>query len=203
MIFSNEAESAVKQDKKMHVLPVVMVLIMICLGQGNFFVSSAVAQDDSRRVYNRTYNSGAPLFNSYSGSSTLGRPLSIRQMLENRDNAATGDYTYYGGTNYRPYGIDNSSFSLGMDEAKFRASRARRDSLAQQRERENELLLQSQSNYDEYPSITSQGVGYDPAAPVYNQGGQNIRLKPLDLRRKNQRKKNGFEMPSRVFNSIE
>ncbi|MCI5060817.1 MAG: hypothetical protein MRY79_07080 [Alphaproteobacteria bacterium] len=182
--------------KKMRILLVAMICV---LSAGGAF--TAFAQDENeRRVYNRSYSAGVPVFNSYSGQSTLGRPLSLQQILENRENAATGDYTYYGGTNYRPYGIDNNSFSLGLDEADFRRARANRDRLAQQRERENLVSLQNQANYNQYPQ------SYSPAGYTGSSGytqGSPVRLAPFNLKRKQREKKDGFEMPRRIFNSVE
>lgn len=156
------------------------------------------AQSDgetSRRYYNTQTDAGAKLYNS---PTTYSRgPLSLKQMLEGRDNAATGSQnSYYGGSNYRPYGIDNSSNSLALSPEEVQASRARRDALAQQMEHENMRLLEQQANANILEEQTGEYLSTFQPVPE-QQGTTQPKIRPIYRKREK-----GFEMPEKVFNSV-
>ncbi len=145
------------------------------------------------------------LYNPPNSSYTTGGPLNLKQILQGNQNAATGAKNqYYGGSNARPFGIDNQNFSLGLTPQDIQASRARRDAEAQRSERENLAALaqyddelaafqrQQQANSQERGQ--SQGVRASGAAPFNTGTGRRVY-------KKGERER--FEKPRRVFNSLQ
>lgn len=144
-----------------------------------------------RAIYNRLGSDGSsssPLFNSPNSYGTRG-PLSLRQMLEGKTDAATGSpNSYYGGSNFRPYGIDNNNYGINISPEEIRAARAQRDFMAQQRELESMNDLQTAQT--------------DPTNSGYYQpGGNVVPLKGI-VKKKYKQRETGFEKPKKVFNSI-
>lgn len=162
------------------------------------FPVTAMAQtdDSGRKVYNRGAGYGTKIYNSPNSSYGTRGPLSLKQMLEGKSDAADGSKnSYYGGSNFRPYGTDNNNYSLSLSPDEIRASRARRDALAQQRERENQRSLLQNAQYDD---VESQTNGY------LNRFQSGAVRAPANLSKKKRfkQRKRGFEMPKKVFNSI-
>lgn len=149
--------------------------------------------ESKRRYYNSQGQYGAQIYNSPSTSSR--GPLSLKQLLQGRENAADGSRaaSYYGGYNNRPYGVDNNSYSLALSPDEIRATRARRDALARQQEREalNDLNRQASALYveDETDAYLETFQSNQPIR-------RRTKAKPYDPREK------GFEMPPKVFNSV-
>lgn len=161
-------------------------------------LAPAMAQQDERgsgrTIYNRSQTTASPnLYNSPGGPSGTRGPLSLRQMLQGKNDAANGSVnSYYGGSNFRPYGIDNNSYSLSLSPQEIKASRARRDALAQQRERES---LQDIETAD----IQGQTAGFLNQFQGQNATGATA---APQQRRRFRKRESGFEMPRKVFNSI-
>ena len=161
-------------------------------------LAPVMAQQDERNndrtIYNRSQTTASPnLYISPGGPSGTRGPLSLRQMLQGKSDAANGSVnSYYGGRNFRPYGIDNNSYSLSLSPQEIKASRARRDALAQQRERET-------LNDIETADIQGQTAGF--LSQFQNQDSNGTVAAPQQ-RRRYQKRESGFEIPRKVFNSI-
>lgn len=156
-------------------------------------------ENEKRRYFNSQGQYNSQIYNS-PGSSSRG-PLSLKQLLQGKENAANGSRSssYYGGYNNRPYGVDNSNYSLSLSPNEIRAARQKRNALAQQREREssNDLNKQASALYMEEETNT------------YLETFQSN--KPNTTRRTNTRsqgqrpaqtREDRFEMPPKVFNSV-
>ncbi len=155
------------------------------------------SDDSGRTIYNRSLSgNGARLYNAPNSSYGTRGPISLRQMLAGKENAANGSKnSYYGGSNFRPYGTDNNNYSLSLSPDQIRASRARRDAFAQQRERENMKTLQQTAQLDGVEGQTNNFLNKFQSRAV---------RAPANLGRKDRfkQRKKGFEMPKKVFNSI-
>ena len=162
-------------------------------------LSPVMAQQDerssSRVIYNSSQSSGgANIFNSPSSSSGTRGPLSLRQMLQGKSNAANGSVnSYYGGSNYRPYGVDNNSYSLSLSPQEIKASRARRDALAQRQERQSLNSLET-------ADIQGQTAGF--LNQFQGQGNATGQTAAPQQQRRYKKRESGFEIPRKVFNSI-
>lgn len=161
-------------------------------------VAPVLAQDSngSRTIFNRSQGTASPnLFNSPNTASGTRGPLSLRQMLQGKDNAANGSVnSYYGGSNFRPHGVDNNSYSLSLSPEEIKASRARRDALAQRQERESLDNLQTAGLDD----IQGQTAGF---LNKFQGQGDATAVTP-QKRKRFKKRDSGFEIPKKVFNSI-
>ena len=150
----------------------------------------------AQTLYNSSNGGGSsPLYNS-SGSYSGGGPISLKQLLEGNKRASSGGKTstYYGGGNFRPYGADNNSYSLSLSPQEIQESRARRDALAQQRERENLAALEA----SKFTPVANTG---EQSAFGFQSNGSSGTVRRKVTSKYKQRDDN-FEMPKRVFNSI-
>lgn len=154
----------------------------------------------AQNIYNSTGSGGSNIYNSSSRSGA--KPLSLRQIIEGRDEETarssysdTGDY--YGGQNYRPYGVSNNNYSLNLSAAEIEADRARRNREAQRAEREAIDSLQ-QAAFVPYTETSSPNI-YEGDFYSYGSGQSRRRVGSSYKQRDDQ---NGFEMPRKVFNSI-
>lgn len=176
-----------------------MRLFLTVLLMSLAFPVAVIAQErdeSGRTYYDRGTGYGARIYNAPNSSYGTRGPLSLRQMLQGKTDAANGSKnSYYGDSNFRPHGVDNNNYSLSLSPDEIRASRARRDSLARQRERENANALQQTAQFDDVEDQTNGFLN------KFQSG--NVRA-PANLSRKNRfkQRKNGFEMPKKVFNSI-
>ncbi len=174
-----------------------MRLFFISLLVLGTFVSYGVfaqsSDNSGRTIYNRTnMNANDSQLYVSSGSNYRSRgPLSIRQMLEGKTDAANGSQ-YYGGSNMRPYGADDNNYSLSLSPSEVGAARARRDEWARQREKENMRMMQEDDLF-----ATN-------AAPFNKKQLKKTGIKPYQSRgRRVYRKKTpDLEKPKKVFNSI-
>lgn len=150
-------------------------------------------KERERRVYG-TSGSGtsAPnLFNSPTSSHGTGGPLSLKQIIQGREKAATGDrYATYGGNKVAdPYGINSNNYALNISSSEVSAYREHRNFMAQQRE---EKALEELAEFD-------------PAAgPAFfnpNQNTSNVdpKGKPKSIYIKRNK---GFDKPKRIFRSV-
>lgn len=159
--------------------------------------ANAQAEDKSneRRYYNSQGGYGSQIYNSSSSGSR--GPLSIKQLLQGKSSAADGSSAYYGGSDFRPYGMDEG-FSLALSPSQVSESRNKRDALARQYEREAmDSLQRSQSE-----ELTQETSGYLNSFQNANSPQvQGTTRQPIQ-RRVFTPKKNDFEKPKRVFNSI-
>lgn len=154
-------------------------------------------EESKRRYYNSQGQYNAQIYNS-PGTSTRG-PLSLKQLLQGRENAADGSKSsYYGGYNNRPYGVDNNNYSLSLSPDEIRATRARRNALAQQRERESTSDLNKQASALYMEDET------DAYLNTFQSDRTNTRRtttqRPTQSR--GNRRDGGFEIPPKVFNSV-
>jgi hypothetical protein len=116
-----------------------VIIAVFALSLAVSFEAHSQSEENNRRIYNSNSNSDAPaIYNSPGSSHGTGGPLSLRQMLQGRDRAASGDrFAYYGDRVANPYGINPGNYALNISAEEIRASRERRNFLAQQRERES------------------------------------------------------------------
>ena len=166
-------------------------ILSIFLASFVLFPSFVVAQT----IYNSSSSGGSPLYTS-SGSYTGGGPISLKQLLEGNKQASAGrkNSTYYGGSNFRPYGADNNNYSLSRSPQEIRESRARRDALARQRELENLAALEG-TKFVPTDNNQNRVSGFIPS----NSSSGTVRRKVTS---KYKQRDDGFQMPKKVFNSI-
>lgn len=87
------------------------------------------------------------IYNSSNSNYNASGPLNLKGMLQGNKDAATGvrnNYyggEYYGGKNYRPYGMDNPNFDLGLTTEEVRDGLAKRAAEARKRERQSTEAL--------------------------------------------------------------
>jgi len=141
------------------------------------------------------------IYNKPNNNYQTGGPLSLNQLMQGNPNAATGDRNveYYGGQNYRPYGLDNDNFSLNLTPEQVETNRRERNRLAQQRERENTESINSY--YDELAAYEAQ----IQQQQQQNQATQRESSSPVRVRTrtdKNNRDRERSVMPKRIFNSL-
>lgn len=139
------------------------------------------------------------IYNKPNNDYQTGGPLSLNQLMRGNENAATGarNVRYYGGQNFRPYGLDNDNFSLNLTPEQVRANRAERDRLAQQREQEN---LENLNNY--YDELAA----YEAQIQQQNQQGQASQSRSRGpvrrVLRDDSEERRESVMPRRIFNSL-
>ena len=168
------------------------IVILIVLWFPPFSVSA-------QTLYNSSGNgSSSALYNSPGlYSDNRGGPLSLKQLLQGNQNATLGakDSSYYGRGNFRPYGIDNNNYSLSLTPQQIRESRARRDAIAQQRERES-LASIERAEFIPIEGESNQGLN------SFQRGTGATATGRRQIKSKYKQRDNNFEMPKKVFNSI-
>lgn len=160
------------------------------------FSFEAVAQSErstERQIYNGG-GYGSQLYNSSSSHRNRG-PISLKQMLSGKKDAATGSSSgYYGGRNSRPYGMDNNSRSLSLSPSEIQASRAKRDAFARAQEKESLRQIQTAQ------AVGVQGQTKDFLNKFQSGSSQKKSGKVRSIYKKT--RKQDFDMPSKVFNSV-
>ena len=166
-------------------------ILSIFLASFVLFPSFVVAQT----IYNSSNSGGSPLYNS-SSSYTGGGPISLKQLLEGNKQASVGrkNSTYYGGSNFRPYGADNNNYSLSRSPQEIKESRARRDALARQRELENLAAIEGSRFVPTNTNENNRISGFTSS----NSSSGTVRK----VKSKYKQREHGFQMPKKVFNSI-
>lgn len=163
------------------------------------FTSNAFAQSEDREgrtIYNRSQNSyGAKLYNAPGSYYNSQGPLSIKQMLRGKGDAADGNRSSYNRSRYTPYsmGSNSGNYSLALSPDEVRANRARLDAMARKRNielerrknQENNLYTQTNSYLNRFQSNqTSSATHVKATRAIYR------------------KQKKEFEIPKKVFNSI-
>lgn len=171
------------------------------------FAFSAVTYaqtDNTRRYYGGATDSGSgSVYVNPNTNYGSGGPISIPQLL--RGETSSGAYSsgssyggaYYGGTNARPYGMDNNSYSLAITPAQVRERRAERDRQAQQLERDSQNQIEQASYSDTLENSTNQYL-----EQFQNRDAVGTRQQTPTQRRIYRQRDDGFEMPERVFRSV-
>lgn len=171
------------------------------------FASSAVSyaqSDNQRRYYGTNTDTGSgSIYVNPNSTTRSGGPISIPQLLRG-ETSSSGSYgssssyggAYYGGQNFRPFGVDNNNYSLSMTPAEVQSRRAERDREAQQRERENQARIEQAAYSDTLDQQTNGFIDKFQAndAVGTRQGTQQRRIY--------RQREEGFEMPQRVFRSV-
>lgn len=156
----------------------------------SFEANSQSDQDNGRRVFGADRSSGPNIYNSPGSSYGTGGPISLKQILQGRERAASGDpYAYRGGRVSNPYSINPNDYSLDLNPDRIRASRERRDFLAQQQE---EQTLDELGNPDQFAQNNSFNQ-FNPTKVKVRKPGRGTIY--------NRRDKN-FDVPKKVFRSI-
>ena len=163
---------------------------------GIFIISMVVAFEANSQSNDTRYStrggfdvSNNKVYNSAGSSYGTGGPISLKQIIQGRERAATGDrYSSYGSTYSSPYSISPSQYSLNISPEQIRASRERRDFLAQQAEQES---LEDIVNPQEVAATNN--IYRPPSVSVSPTGRPNS----VYIRRDKD-----FDVPKKVFRSI-
>lgn len=161
----------------------------------------------SAMVSSVVWAQSAPIYNSPNSSYSAGGPLNLQQILRGNENAAKGDKNqyygqYYGGQNFRPYGTTGVNQGYGLSPQEVANARAKRDSRAQQAERENLAALQ---RYDDELAAFEAQQAQQYGQQIYGQQPATYNPNPAansGRRVYNPKDQERLEKPRRVFNSL-
>lgn len=152
-----------------------------------------------------TWAQSSRIYNSPNSSYTASGPLNLKQILRGNQNAALGGRSqFYGGSNGRPFGLDNQNFSSGITAQDIQASRARRDAAAQRSERES-LAALAQYDDDLAAFQRQQQQGNNSQGRVQSQRASGFTGGATGTGRRvyKQGERERFNKPRRVFNSLQ
>ena len=148
----------------------------------------------------------SPLYNTQNSFYNSSGPINLQQVSRGGGTASrvSSNSQYYGGSNARPFGLDNQNFSLGLTSQDIRASRARRDSEARRREQENLTAIQQ---YDDDLAAFQRQQQANAQQQLQGQRPSGFTSPSTTTGRRSfnnrQQQRQRFEKPRRVFNSLQ